>query len=138
MRIVRLNFCLLATIVLVGSASAQSLEFLPNAEGHITSSSTGSQADVAGSSLTGGVNINSRVGANAFYAAGYTGTRAIAANIEAGHVWNGHESLTHVNTFISGPTTIAAIQGNAAATDRHATWVGQTIAGRTSANNAYQ
>jgi subtilisin family serine protease len=85
----------------------------------------------SGSTIFNGFSINTRVGADAFYAAGYTGSSAIMANIEAGHVWNGHETLNHVNTFISGPGTLAATNGVSAAYDRHATWVAQAMGGRT-------
>ena len=45
------------------------------------------------------------------------------ANIEAGYIWNGHESLAHV-TYI--PTS----GGAAGQFDRHATWVGMIMGGR--------
>ena len=94
-----------------------------------------------GSNIRSGLNLNTLVGANTFYNAGYTGTRAIVANIEAGYVWNGQESLTSVNTYISARATYVANgvdPGQLGEFDRHATWVGQTIAGRAptaSANN---
>ena len=44
------------------------------------------------------------------------------ANIEAGHIWNGHETLSQL-TYI--PTSGAAGQF-----DRHATWVGMVMGGR--------
>src|SRR4051812_7526582 len=46
--------------------------------------------------ITGAVYSNQVVGATRFYDAGYTGTRALMANIEAGYIWNGHETLNHV------------------------------------------
>lgn len=82
-----------------------------------------------------GLNVNAVVGANAFYAAGYTGSTAIVANIEAGLTWNGHETLSqpgHVAQYIPGPGSVG--DGNpAAAFDQHATWTGQAIAGRPTA-----
>lgn len=74
-----------------------------------------------------GINLNTRIGANTFYSNGYDGTRAIIANIEAGLPWNGHETLTHQTTqfFASGFGGSQLGQ-----TDRHATWVAQTIGGR--------
>lgn len=76
------------------------------------------------------VNINNRVGANAFYAAGYTGTTSLMANIEAGHIWNGHSTLSHVDTFISGPGTIGDVNGVSAAYASHATGVSHVMGGR--------
>jgi subtilisin family serine protease len=97
--------------------------------GHIVSSNSGPNA-------FSGLNINNVVGANTFYTAGFTGTRSIVANLEAGHIWNGHETLTHVNTFINGTGTVAAVSGNTAAMDRHATWAGHTIGGRSTSVGA--
>ena len=94
--------------------------------GHYVTSNSGANPFV-------GINVNTFLGANTFYNAGYTGTTVRVANIEGGHVWNGHETLSHVTTFINGPTNVGALQGNTAATDRHATWVGHTIAGRVTA-----
>lgn len=70
-----------------------------------------------------GTNINTLLGADRFYSAGYTGSRAIVANIEAGWVWNGQESLTNVTTYFAH----SSITGQF---DRHATWTGAAIAGR--------
>jgi hypothetical protein len=70
-----------------------------------------------------GIDIGNRIGANTFYSAGFTGTSSIIANIEAGHIWNGHETLTHVTQQINGT-------GATGQFDRHATWVGQSIGGR--------
>jgi hypothetical protein len=81
-----------------------------------------------------GLSINNRVGANTFYAAGYTGTRSRVANVEGGHVWSGHETLGHVNTFIHSPGSYAFNNGVNAAMDRHATWVAHAIGGRTTPN----
>src|SRR4051812_46729982 len=46
--------------------------------------------------FSGAAYSNQVVGATRFYDAGYTGTRALMANIEAGYIWNGHETLSHV------------------------------------------
>lgn len=91
--------------------------------GHFVSS-------IAGPDAFSGVDINTRVGANTFYSNSFSGTSAIVANIEAGHVWDLHETLGHVAQFISGPGTPGAISGHAAAYDRHATWCGQALGGR--------
>jgi hypothetical protein len=70
----------------------------------------------------------SLVGAQRFYDAGYTGTNAVIANIEAGYVWNGHETLAHVTTIPVGP-------GAAGEIDRHATWVAMVLGGRAGGAN---
>lgn len=72
--------------------------------------------------FTGSVNLNTLLGADRFYNAGFTGTNAVMANIEAGYIWNGNETLNHV-TYI--PTS-----GAAGEFDRHATWVGGVMGGR--------
>jgi hypothetical protein len=72
--------------------------------------------------FTGAVDANPLVGATRFYDAGYTGTRALMANIEAGYIWNGHETLSHVGLI---PTS-----GASGEFDRHATAVGMLMGGR--------
>jgi hypothetical protein len=72
--------------------------------------------------FVGAFNMNTLLGADRFYNAGYTGTNAVMANIEAGHIWSGHETLSHVTNI---PTSGAAGQ-----VDRHATWVGMVMGGR--------
>ena len=74
-------------------------------------------------SSNAGLDISQVVGANTFYANGYTGTRATVANIEAGLVWNGHQDLTQVTTHLYDPSVTPQY-------DMHATWVGSAIAGR--------
>lgn len=71
-----------------------------------------------------GININEFVGANTFYSAGYTGTNATMLNLEAGHVWSGHESLGH--TQQNNNAALGALNE----VDRHATWVGAAMGGR--------
>ena len=73
--------------------------------------------------IIGGTNINTLVGADAFYSHGYTGTNAVIANIEAGHIWSGHETLTHVLQIPNNPSALNEF-------DRHATWVGMILGGR--------
>lgn len=69
------------------------------------------------------------IGANTFYANGYTGSRAIIADVEAGLIWNGQESLGKVTTQFAD-TSITDVSGwQTAQVDRHATWVGQLMAG---------
>lgn len=73
--------------------------------------------------------INDYLGADRFYEAGYTGTRAVAANIEGGHAWNLHETLTHLSTLLhapgGGPGNV-----NLGDFDFHATETAHIIAGR--------
>ena len=58
---------------------------------------------------------------------GFTGTNAVVANVEAGHVWNGHETLQHVTLFSQETGSPGTQTGQF---DRHATWVAQLIGGR--------
>jgi hypothetical protein len=83
--------------------------------------------------ITGGTNINTVLGANAFYSQGYTGTNAVIVCLESGHIWNGHETLTHALQIPNHPASLNEI-------DRHATWVGMILAGRRGGANpgAYQ
>jgi hypothetical protein len=73
-------------------------------------------------SFTGSTNLNTFLGADRFYNAGFTGSRAVIANIEAGYIWTGHETLSHTGLI---PTS-----GAAGEFDRHATWVGSVLGGR--------
>ena len=70
-----------------------------------------------------GMVINNFVGADRFYKAGITGQNAVIANIEAGHIWSGHETLGHVGSFTTGTGALGE-------TDRHATWVAMMLGGR--------
>jgi hypothetical protein len=69
--------------------------------------------------------VNVHVGADRFYNAGYYGSRAVIANIEAGHVWNGHETLGHVQTYFNAPS----IDSPQRQYDFHATMVGFVLNG---------
>src|SRR3954462_2889234 len=73
--------------------------------------------------FTGAAYSNQVVGATRFYNAGYTGTGAIMANIEAGYIWNGHETLTHVGQIPKTGSVLGEF-------DRHATVVGMIMGGR--------
>src|SRR5271170_4790670 len=56
-----------------------------------------------------GTDLNTFIGANAFYDAGYTGTDAVIANIEAGFAWNQQESLVgQVSEYIKSPSSVFA------------------------------
>ena len=80
-----------------------------------------------------GPDINTLLGADTFYSQGYTGTNAVIANIEAGHIWSGHETLTHVQQIPNHPSALNEF-------DRHATWVAMILGGRRGGANpgAYQ
>jgi hypothetical protein len=73
--------------------------------------------------IIGGTNINTLLGADTFYSHGHTGTNAAMASIEAGHIWSGHETLTHVEQIPNHPAALNEF-------DRHATWVGSIMGGR--------
>jgi len=70
-----------------------------------------------------GMDINTLVGANRFYDAGYTGTRAVQANIEAELIWSQHSTLEHVEHNEVGTDALGD-------TSDHATMVGQAMGGR--------
>ena len=69
-----------------------------------------------------GIAINSLVGADTFYGAGVFGQATVTANVEAGLVWNGHETTSTLQDYYTAP-------GAAAEFDMHATWVGSILAG---------
>ena len=75
-----------------------------------------------------GIVINDFLGADRFYNAGITGQSAIAANVEPGHIWPGHESLGHVSSFSHHAEAYGSTTSDLY--DRHATWVGMIIGGR--------
>ena len=78
-----------------------------------------------------GADVAEFTGAARFHAAGITGQRTVSANIEAGHVWNDHETLGHVSTFVDGPGTFESDADPATPEyDRHATAVGMMFGGR--------
>jgi hypothetical protein len=80
---------------------------------------------------SGTFNVNTFLGAGRYYGhtTPITGQNTIATNLEAGHVWNGHEALAHVTTFTQSAT---AWGGGAVAPlyDQHATQAGLFIGGR--------
>ncbi len=86
----------------------------------------------------GTFNLNNFLGANRYYAAGISGQNSITFNLEAGHFWNGHETLQHIATnstnFVNAGNTFG---GGLIAPlyDRHATLVASLIGGRQSTLN---
>lgn len=80
-----------------------------------------------GTNLFNGVYINEVIGANAFYNQGFGGQRAVIANIEAGTIWGGHETLQgRVSQLLYDPSITGTQLGQ---TDWHATFVGHALAG---------
>lgn len=80
-----------------------------------------------GTNLFNGVYINEVIGANAFYNQGFGGQRAVIANIEAGTIWGGHETLQgRVSQVLYDPSITGTQLGQ---TDWHATFVGHALAG---------
>jgi hypothetical protein len=76
-----------------------------------------------------GLNINDYIGADTFYNAGYTGTDAVIANIEAGYAWDQHETLVgKVSQYIKSPDSDFT-GSQLGQFDLHATAVGQTLVG---------
>lgn len=84
----------------------------------------------SGSSIFNGVYVNDLIGADAFYQWGFGGSRAIVANIEAGAIWTGHESLSgRVARILADPTTVTSGTTQLGQADWHATMVGHALAG---------
>jgi hypothetical protein len=81
--------------------------------------------------LGGGQNLNTFLGATRYYnnSTPITGQNTITYNMEAGHIWAGHESLQHVTQFFN---TTGAYGGGPVGplVDRHATAIGMLIGGR--------
>ena len=71
---------------------------------------------------TGAV-VNYLVGADSFYNASIFGQGAVIANVEAQHVWGGHETLTQLSEQFTGTGAVGGV-------GEHATAVGSAIAGR--------
>lgn len=84
-----------------------------------------------------GADVGAIVGASTFYSHGITGQGTRVANVEGGHIWNGHETLGHVAGYVqdasawNDPGTIGNQQTDLY--DRHATWVGMVLGGRNAA-----
>lgn len=92
---------------------------------------------VAATTTVGGFtfDLNVFLGADAYYdhATPIIGQNTVTTNLEAGYLWNGHETLQHVatgtTTFVSG-TSAWGGSSVAAKYDRHATWASMLIGGR--------
>jgi autotransporter-associated beta strand protein len=117
-RIVAAAIAVISAFGPVGSLAAE-------AEGQATTSVGG-----------GTFNVNTFLGADRYYtnSTPINGQNTVSVNLEAGHLWNGHETLQHVTTFYNSPDTWG---GGAVAPlyDRHATWAAMFIGGRQTATN---
>jgi hypothetical protein len=111
----------------------------PNDIGFATSSIVAGASGGTTSGAFTGTNVNTLLGADTFYAAGYDGTGSRVANIEAGHAWNGHEALAHATQITPVPYTSGGNLLSLNEVDRHATWASSMSAGRPTAGaNEYQ
>jgi len=109
-------------------------DILPPAQRTIVGEST-----LISSVSSGGSNfdVGAFLGAGRYYSNGITGQGTRTANLEAGHIWNGHSSLQHVTNFFASSS--AWSNGSTVALyDRHATWVGMVIGGRQATNGTLQ
>ncbi|MFM9059496.1 MAG: S8 family peptidase [Planctomycetaceae bacterium] len=103
---------------------------------HAAPTAVAGESAIIGGDVTGNppaflVPVNDAVGATQFYAFGFFGTRAIVTNIEAGSIWNLHESLAgRVSQFIADPAIVASGTTQLGQFDFHATAVGQAIGGQ--------
>jgi hypothetical protein len=83
----------------------------------------------------GTFDLNAFLGADRYYGhtTPITGQNTVAFNLEAGHFWNGHETLAHVATNSTNFVNSADTWGAGAIAplyDRHATWAAMLIGGR--------
>jgi len=92
-----------------------------------SSSANAIVSSYGGTNIFNGVYINEVIGANAFYEQGFGGQRVVIANIEAGTIWGGHESLQgRVTRTLTDPSITGTQLGQV---DWHATFVGHALAG---------
>ncbi len=112
--LIRFARCVTITLAFATSLALQQRLAFAYVSGSISAEAPGPVA---------GTDINSLLGAGMFYGQGYTGTNTVIANIEEGHIWNGHETLTHVLQIPHHPAALNEI-------DRHATYVGMILGGR--------
>ncbi len=74
--------------------------------------------------------LNAFLGATRYtgHTTAITGQNTVSTNLEAGHVWNGHETLGHVTSFTHHPDAFGSTTDDLF--DRHATWAAMLIGGR--------
>ena len=131
-----------ATILLgLGGMSAAATDPLPRQEGSpipspglaamLPAEFTGTATTTVGGST---FDLNAAIGAGSYYAHStpITGQGTVTTNLEAGHIWNGHNTLTHVQTFIHDASTFGGT-ATAPKFDRHATAAGALIGARATA-----
>lgn len=83
------------------------------------------------------IQINDLLGADAFFDAGYDGSRSVVGVIESGHIWSGHQTLSHVQTFIDSPQ--ARFNSTRLGDfNRHGTFVAGVLGGRPTANEGFK
>lgn len=88
---------------------------------------SGNYQDGAFESLTF---VNSVTGWDLFFNAGFRGGSTVIGNIEAGHVWDGHEAFVREPGATNGITTFTnSAPGALNELDFHATMVGHVLAG---------
>lgn len=73
--------------------------------------------------------LNDVLGWRTFFDAGFLGQSTIVANVEAGHVWGGHEVFLRPEGSGVGLTTVVNGTGVGGEVDFHATMVGHVLAG---------
>lgn len=81
-----------------------------------------------------GMDINTYLGTNTYYANGFTGTRTLIGNLEAGSVWNAHQSTTasNISYYVPAGAQLAPtpqFPANTPNYDFHATQVGMAMVG---------
>ena len=113
--------CILPACIALATATTRAVE---NPESLIYS---GNHQNGAFDSLTF---VNSVVGWDLFFNSGFRGASTVIGNIEAGHVWSGHEAFVRPPGALNG---IALYNSTAAGAlnelDFHATMVGHVLAG---------
>lgn len=78
---------------------------------------------------TGGTYLNPEVGTEAFYFNGYFGGSTIVANVEAGHIWFGHDAFQRPVEAPAPLFTFTNTNSPLNEVDFHATTVGHAMAG---------
>lgn len=111
----------LVLAAMLGTARTASAEDLFQAENTATTAVGGGSFDIAAFLGAGSYHTNPDLP--------LSGQNTVAYNVEAGHIWNGHEALQHVTTFLNSPGTYG---GGAVEPlyDRHATWAAMLLGGR--------
>lgn len=85
--------------------------------------------------LASSVSLADQIGATRFYQAGFTGSSAVAINVDGGYGWSGHETLAHTAQFFDARPVyqsagLAAEIGALGSFDAHPTLTAHALAGR--------